>query len=267
MPLVPHQPQAAADEHAALVVALDAGDLAGADLARAVQLRATCGGCAALAADLGAIREAMTALPVPARRRDYRLSPEDAARLRPSGWRRFRDWLAAPGSTVRPLATSLATLGIVGLLVTAGLPGLGGFGAGGATLSTAGSPLENGQPADVQADGAGTAAPAFASPAGPAAAASPVPGVAPAPGGSPVPEATDRSIMAGSGASPGPTDERTGGVAGAEPSGGAKTAAPERAPQASADSGMPAGVVLSLALLLAGAGLFAARLLARRRPA
>ncbi len=269
MPLVPHQPAAAAEEHAALVVELDAGDLAGAELARAEQLRATCAGCAALAADLGAIRAAMTALPVPARPRDYRLSPEDAARLRPSAWRRFRDWLAAPGSTVRPLATGLATLGVVGLLVTAGLPGLGGFGAGGAAVSAVGAPVENARPADVQAGDGQTSAPAFASPpyAAPAQSAPPAPAASPIRGTAPAPGETDRAVMAGSGASPAPTDERNGGVAGAETSGGEKAAAPEAAADAVSSGGLPAGVVISLALLFAGAGLFAARILARRRPA
>jgi hypothetical protein len=41
-----------------------------------------CAGCAALLGDLEAIRGALPALPVPPRRRDYRLTDEDAARLR-----------------------------------------------------------------------------------------------------------------------------------------------------------------------------------------
>jgi hypothetical protein len=126
MPLVPHVPAAEARQHADLVVALDAGDLVAADLGRAMALVASCPGCAALRDDLAAIRTALGALPAPARRRDYRLTDEDAARLRPTAWRRFVGWLRAPGTSVRPLATGLATLGIAGLLLTAGLPGLGG---------------------------------------------------------------------------------------------------------------------------------------------
>ncbi len=117
------------EDHATLIVALDGGDLAGAERGRAEALVESCAGCAALRADLTAIRGALVSLPVPPRRRDFQLSPEDASRLRPTAWRRLLGWLAAPGSTVRPLATGLATLGVVGLLLTVGLPGLGVGGA------------------------------------------------------------------------------------------------------------------------------------------
>ena len=85
MPPAPHHPAAEAADHAARVVARDAGDLAGAELAAAESLVASCGGCADLARDLVAIRGAMTALPAPARRRDYRLTAEDAARALGAG--------------------------------------------------------------------------------------------------------------------------------------------------------------------------------------
>ena len=114
-----HSPATAAAEHATLVVALDAGDLAGADRDRALALAAACAGCASLLGDLAAIRAATAALPAPARRRDYRLTDADAARLRPSPWRRLVHWLGAPQSTVRPFAGALATLGIAGLLLGA----------------------------------------------------------------------------------------------------------------------------------------------------
>ncbi len=266
MPLDPHTPATEAQEHAALIVALDAGDLAGSDLARAEELTGSCPGCGALAADLGAIRDAMAALPVPARRRDYRLTPEDAARLRPSSWRRFRDWLAAPGSTVRPLATGLATLGVVGLLVTAGLPG---FGAGGAMLSTVGSSVDSAAPSGAQAEDYGaTAAPALA----------PVPGAGAPAAASRAPSEPNRAGVTDDGASPAPTDdgtsttptdERDSGVAGAEGVEGSGGPGDEKAAttDAAAGEGLPAGVILSLGLLLGGLGLFGARILARRRPA
>lgn len=247
MPLTPHHPAAEADGHAALVAALDAGDLTGAERARAELLTTACAGCATLLADLGAIRGAMTALPVPARRRDYRISHEDAARLRPSAWRRFLDWLAAPGSTVRPLATGLATLGVVGLLLTAGLPGLGGLGAGATSLSAVGTPADNAGPAEAQTEDYGpTSAPA----------------IAPMPGESAAPGAADPGSLASDNGSPAPTGERSSGVAGAE--GPDEKAA---VPDAAGDTGLPAGVVLSLALLLGGLGLFGARIFARSRPA
>jgi hypothetical protein len=249
MPLVPHTPAAEAEAHAALVVALDAGDLAGPELARAEALLAGCAGCGALSADLAAIRGAMTALPVPVRRRDYRLTEEDAARLRPTGWRRLAGWLAAPRSSVRPLATGLATLGVVGLLLTAGLPGLGG---GVAVLSTVGGSVDGGaapEAADqgTRSNAGATEAPALA------------PGEAPAPGlaseASPAP--TQDAVTA-------PGDVNTGGEA-QEFSAGEGDAA--RQPAAQADPGPSAPLVLSIVLLAAGLALLLARAIALRRAA
>jgi hypothetical protein len=122
--VVAHAPASAARDHDALVVALDAGDLAGPDQVRAEHLVASCAGCADLREDLATIRGALATLPVPARRRDYRLTDDDARRLRPGLWARLAGWLAAPGSSVRPLATGVATLGALGLLLTASLSGL-----------------------------------------------------------------------------------------------------------------------------------------------
>ncbi len=120
-----HSPAAAAAEHAALIVALDAGDLSGGERDRATRLAAACAGCATLRADLALIRAATAALPAPRRTRDFRLTEADAARLRPSALRRLLGWIGAPRSSVRPLAGALATLGIVGLLLGT-TPGLFG---------------------------------------------------------------------------------------------------------------------------------------------
>lgn len=231
MPLVPHSPTGAAEEHADLIVALDAGDLAGADRARADVLVASCGGCAALAADLAAIRGTLVTLPAPARRRDYRLTPEDAARLRPAGWRRAIDWLGAPRSTVRPLATGLTALGIAGLLLTAGLPSLGSS----ASLSTSvAAPVANDSAAQAPAVEAGrTASPAgapslasppvpvaapsaAAAPPGPAATSRPAGGPPVAADGSPVPAGSSPPFIATTTAPPPPA----GGVSGAAASPG-----------------------------------------------
>ena len=84
------------------------------------------------------LRGATAALPAPARTRDYRLTDADAARLRPTQWRRLVGWLGAPRSTVRPIAGALATLGIAGLLLST-TPGL--FGQAATTVSTAAAPL------------------------------------------------------------------------------------------------------------------------------
>ena len=102
------------------VAALAAGDLAGTERDQAVTLITTCADCAALHDDLVALARATAAAPPPVttRPRDFRLTPADAARLRPTVWRRF---VAAIGSSrsvlSRPMGVGLATLGLVGLLV------------------------------------------------------------------------------------------------------------------------------------------------------
>ncbi len=277
MPLVPHVPAAEAEEHAALVVALDAGDLAGADLDRARHVASSCAGCASLVADLAVIRDAMTALPVPVRRRDYRLTDEDAARLRPSGWRRVRDWLAAPGSTVRPLATGLATLGVVGLLLTAGIPSLGSSAAApemssgaGPEMSSGASPQENYGPAAVRPSEAGRPADAgdsFVPSAAQTAAPAPLPSGAPGAVPSAAPSEPAPGALAGPDASPTPPGERNSAAGAPQGSAGEKTAPIGVAADESAPAGVPVALVASMALLILGLGLFLARALARRRSA
>ncbi len=165
-----HSPAAAAAEHAALIVALDAGDLADRERDDAATLAATCAGCASLLEDLAVLRAATAALVVTPRTRDFRLTEADAARLRPSTWRTLVRWLAAPRSTVRPLAGGLAALGVAGLLLTT-TPGF--FGGAATSLSTTGAPMV----APGGAEGAGgavggSALPIAASNAAPSAAAS-----------------------------------------------------------------------------------------------
>jgi hypothetical protein len=120
MPTEPRRSHA--DHNFELVAAHAAGDLEGAQREAADALLAACPACRELAGDLRAIATATAALPAPARTRDFRLRPEDAARLRPRGWRRLA---AALGSSrlelTRPIAPVLMTLGVVGLLVS-GIP-------------------------------------------------------------------------------------------------------------------------------------------------
>ncbi len=123
MPTVPHAPASSAAQHELLIVGLDADDLREPDRTRAADLTQTCDGCAQLAADLAALRAATHALPARPRTRDFRLTPADAERLRPTAARRLLGWLAGPRSSVRPLAGSLAALGLAGLLV-ASVPGM-----------------------------------------------------------------------------------------------------------------------------------------------
>ena len=91
-----------------LVAALADGDvdaLTPDERTRAVAQVAACRQCADLHADLAALAAATPHAAIPARPRDFTLTPADAARLRPPGWRRF---LAGIGSSrdavTRPLA-------------------------------------------------------------------------------------------------------------------------------------------------------------------
>jgi len=263
MPPTPHTPAAAAQDHAARIVALDAGDLAGTELLAAETLATTCAGCAALVIDLAAIRGAMISLPVAPRRRDYRLTAEDVARLRPSAGRRLLEWLTAPGSTVRPLATGLATLGVVGLLLTAGLPGmLSGFGgaASSPVLAPAGAPIDAPGPGgsgsvELLGSYAPAAAPSDAPADGPvvAATAAPAPMPTAAPSG-------DETLVTGEAATADPTTERTRGTFTA-----VGDSANEKAAGGDAAPSVPLPVLASLALLAAGLALLAGRAVARRR--
>jgi hypothetical protein len=144
-----------------LVAALAAGNLAGIDRDQAVALTSSCADCANLHEDLLALARATAAAPPPfaAPRRDFRLTPADAARLRPTGWRRLVAALSAPRSVAtRPLGVGLATLGLVGLLVgnvqlggtTASLnAGAGGLPTDVRAAATAPSTLTNGAGADT----------------------------------------------------------------------------------------------------------------------
>ncbi len=116
---MPHSPEQHAQHDPLLVVSLAAGDLTGADRDLATSLIADCAECATLHADLLAIARATAALPTAVRPRDFQLSPEQAARLRPSGWRRFVAALASPNLAItRQLGIGLTTLGLAGLLVS-----------------------------------------------------------------------------------------------------------------------------------------------------
>src|SRR5437879_2252026 len=161
------------DRHDALLVAaLAAGDLSGTDRDHATALIRTCPDCATLHDDLVAIARATANVPPPiaARPRDYRLAPEQAARLRPGGWRRFVDALAGPQFAFsRPLGIGLTTIGLAGLLLAnVSLPNLGGASASapmtvGAAVggSAEPAPVDQGAPNSVpgQAFGAGSPGP------------------------------------------------------------------------------------------------------------
>ncbi|HEX5824725.1 MAG TPA: hypothetical protein VFY18_09740 [Candidatus Limnocylindrales bacterium] len=121
------------DRHDALLVAaLAAGDLSAVERDRATVLIETCPDCATLHDDLLAIARATATVPPPIaiRPRDFRLSREQAARLRPSGWRRVLGAFGSPGlAFTKPLGIGLTTIGLAGLLLgNVSFGGFGGFG-------------------------------------------------------------------------------------------------------------------------------------------
>lgn len=127
---MPHDFEQHAQHDPLLVVSLAAGDLTGAERDLATSLVTDCGECATLQDDLLAIARATAALPTAVRPRDFQLTPDQASRLRPLGWRRFAAAFASPRlAMTRQLGIGLTTLGLAGLLVSA-LPtvnlGMGG---------------------------------------------------------------------------------------------------------------------------------------------
>ena len=137
-----------------LVVSLAAGDLAGTERDRATDLIRACADCARLHDDLIAIARATAALPAAVSPRDFRITPEQAERLRPTGWRRFVAAFGAPRFS-RQLGIGMATLGLAGLLLSALPPlQLGGMSAG--AVPAAGGPATEDQ--RLSAVGKGSAA-------------------------------------------------------------------------------------------------------------
>jgi hypothetical protein len=121
---MPHVSDVRSTSHAQhdpiLVAALAADDLAGTDRDRAIALTTSCADCATLRDDLLALARATAAAPPPitTRPRDFQLTPADAARLRPGGWRRVVEAITSSRAIVsRPLGVGLATLGLAGLLI------------------------------------------------------------------------------------------------------------------------------------------------------
>ena len=145
---MPHLPDSHHDHDLALVAALAAGDAQGRDHTRATELVTSCTECALVRDDLVALASSLHSLPAPRRTRDYRLTAEQAATLRPTGWRRqplgWRRFLGAFGGTgfrfATPVGTAMATLGIAGLLLSAVPSSLPAGTTGDGTNSAAGAP-------------------------------------------------------------------------------------------------------------------------------
>jgi hypothetical protein len=179
---MPHVSEQHAQHDPLVVVSLAAGDLTGTDRDLAGALIADCAECASLHDDLLSIARATAALPPATRPRDFQLSPEQAARLRPAGWRRFVGVFASPRlAMTRQLGIGLTTIGLAGLLVSV-LPSVQLVGMGGSAAAPAPATSRDVRSADESAR-LGAVQPA-ASPAASAAAASAAPAAAGASDGS-----------------------------------------------------------------------------------
>jgi hypothetical protein len=104
---------------------------------RLAEVLAACADCLTLLRDLRVLALATPAAAMPRRPRDLRLTIDDAKRLRQRGWRRVLAGLVAGRDAVtRPLAMSLTTLGLVGLLLGTVPPGQPLVDAGGSGSAT-----------------------------------------------------------------------------------------------------------------------------------
>jgi hypothetical protein len=114
-----------------LVAGHAAGDLTDTDRLRADALLASCATCAELRRDLIDLAAATRTLSsIATAPRDFRLSAEQAARLRRPGFvTRLLRPFAGARSGVRPVAMAFTSLGLAGLLVANILPGLFGSAA------------------------------------------------------------------------------------------------------------------------------------------
>jgi hypothetical protein len=272
---MPHDSEQHAQHDQLLVVSLAAGDLTGADRDRAASQIATCAECALLNDDLLRIARATAALPAAVRPRDFQLSPEQAARLRPGGWRRFVAAFASPRlAMTRQLGMGLTTLGLAGLLVSV-LPTLtfpvGGSGAAAPAerqdlrstneFSAGGEPAPAASPAAAAASGPAASAPAGAPVLGAGGTSASPDSLAPM--ATILPDAASSRPQATSA-----NDRGTTGVAQVPPAPTSGTPAPDANRDLSAevsadDPGVPLILVTSAILLAAGIALLLARRIAR----
>jgi hypothetical protein len=255
-------------EHDLLLVAavLDHDPTAPERLAAERQI-AACPSCAELATDLRALALATAALPAAERTRDFTLSREQAARLRPRGWRRIA---AAFGPArlelLRPLGAGLATLGIAGLLL-ATLPSIQlPMGSAGAAPSQYSTGAKSGSGPEVAPAASAAPVPASSGAFDPyAASAAPSAGSVDTAG---VPAGSPRNVRGGAEGGPpsavpsaAPTDDR---VAVAQPAPTARTN--DQAPQLATPGGVDIPLAAASAACLAlGVSLIALRRATRGR--
>ena len=106
-----------------LVTRFAAGDSYPSDEAEAKALVAGCSDCAELAADIRLLSMRAQELTAPRRPRDFRISAEQADRLRGNWFERLMRGLAAPGwgTALRPMAGAAMAIGLM-LVVIGSLP-------------------------------------------------------------------------------------------------------------------------------------------------
>ena len=185
------QPGEHATHDQLLIARFVGGDVSEVEADAARERLSACADCRLLASDLLAISRATSELPAPIRTRDFRISPEVAARLRRSGLRSWLSRLAggldgASGRLVplQRLAAATVAIGLVMAVVTSPV-GIPGFSSGGTALRTVGQAVSGPEGAASAAGAVPTAAPAAAaapaaSAAGPAAMAAAPASAAPA---------------------------------------------------------------------------------------
>lgn len=106
-----------------LVARYAGGDSYPGEMDEARSLVTTCSDCAALVADIQLLASSMADLPRPTRARDFRLTADQAQRLRGSRLERWLRTLGGPGwATLRPVAGVAMSIGLVLAIVGGGLP-------------------------------------------------------------------------------------------------------------------------------------------------
>lgn len=132
MPQPPISPAEHARHDELLVARFAAHDeLPGDERSMAARLVAECPACASLSADLAIIARAVALEAVPGRRRDFRISADQAARLRGSRLQRLLRRLALPEpALLRPAAAGVMSLGLLLVVVGTVVPRDGASGVG-----------------------------------------------------------------------------------------------------------------------------------------
>ena len=137
-----------------LIARFAANDASASERDQARQLVTDCTDCSRLFADVRLISAAVADLPAPTRRRDFRLTPQQAAEVRGSWLDGFLRRFAAGGiPALRPLAGVALSIGLALAVVGTGLPLPNAAMPASAPLPAAGPPAErsdngSGQPVE-----------------------------------------------------------------------------------------------------------------------